>query len=93
MKLSNADLRKLSQCSNIEEFPTVDPYACEACQPKEPFTKKLVPFKKSHWEWQVDGTHFCANCGRDALYDFYNREICTPYCPQCGAFMKKGGKL
>lgn len=47
----------------------------------------------AYWDWQHDGTHFCSNCGHDALW--YKRdeneyvENCSLYCSHCGVLMTK----
>lgn len=45
----------------------------------------------AYWDWQVNGTHFCSECGHDVLYrrvgyDIYEEE-CTCVCPYCGRVM------
>lgn len=42
-----------------------------------------------YWDWQHDGTHFCSECGTDALFNFEGEEFCSFYCPHCGAIMKE----
>lgn len=43
----------------------------------------------AYWDWQHDGTHFCSECGTDALWTEDGREFCSLYCPHCGLFMTK----
>ena len=48
--------------------------------------------KQSEGEWQteLDGTHWCSECGHDATYTYDGTEICGIACPFCGAKMKSG---
>jgi hypothetical protein len=39
------------------------------------------------WIEQLDGTHYCSNCGHDATYTFDGTEICGVACPFCGEKM------
>lgn len=41
------------------------------------------------WEEQLDGTHYCSHCGRDATYTFDGNEVCGIVCTYCGAKMDK----
>ena len=47
----------------------------------------VVPVKYAYWDWQCDGTHFCSECGTDALYNYEGKEFCSLRCPHCGAVM------
>ena len=47
---------------------------------------------EGEWLSQRDGTHFCSNCGYDALYTYDGTEICGIACPFCGAKMKGGAE-
>ena len=44
-----------------------------------------------HGKWieQLDGTHYCSYCGRDATYTFDGNEVCGITCTYCGAKMDK----
>lgn len=44
--------------------------------------------RQGEWVEQPDGTHFCSNCGKDATYNYDDREICGVACTYCGARMK-----
>ena len=52
---------------------------CEYWEPK-------IIIKTAFWDWQVDGTHFCSNCGNDAPLRYVD-EYCSFYCPHCGRRM------
>lgn len=46
----------------------------------------------AYWDWQVDGTHFCSECGHDALYysnplTYEKTEFYSKFCPHCGRRM------
>lgn len=40
----------------------------------------------AYWEWQHDGTHFCSECGYDAL-EQNGKEFLSRCCPFCGKIM------
>lgn len=42
----------------------------------------------AYWDVQEDGTHFCSECGTDALWTEDGREFCSLYCPHCGLLMR-----
>lgn len=64
--------RYLIQCfENKEKFPAVD----------------VAPIKYAYWDWQCDGTHFCSECGTDALFNYEGEEFCSTWCPHCGCYM------
>lgn len=48
--------------------------------------------KRGNWIGNRDGTHFCSECGRDALYervsDTYFKEYLPDVCCHCGAVMR-----
>ena len=53
---------------------------------------KVKPIETAYWDWQVDGTHFCSECGHDALYyshptTYKKTEYYSKYCPNCGKVM------
>ena len=51
--------------------------------------------KQSEMEWLFDDgmDRYCSNCGANALTScFEYKQICTPYCPFCGAKMKGGAE-
>ena len=50
---------------------------------------EVEEIKMAYWDSQVDGTHFCSECGTDALWTEDGREFCSLYCPHCGLFMRK----
>lgn len=50
-------------------------------------TTDVEPMRHAYWDWQCDGTHFCSECGTDALYTDEGREFCSLWCPHCGAYM------
>ena len=45
--------------------------------------------KTAYWDWQSGGTHFCSECGTDALFNYEGEEFCSLYCPHCGLIMTK----
>ena len=47
----------------------------------------VVPVRYAYWDYQNDGTHFCSDCGCDAPCNRNYREVCSTWCPTCGAFM------
>lgn len=52
---------------------------------------EAVPVRRGYWLESADNTHFCSECGFDALYERYDdlafREKLTDVCPHCGAIM------
>lgn len=44
-----------------------------------------------HGKWieQLDGTHYCSFCGRDATYTFDGNEVCGVTCTYCGTTMER----
>lgn len=52
---------------------------------------EAVPVRRGYWLEAADNTHFCSECGFDALYERYDdlafRENLTDVCPHCGAIM------
>lgn len=46
--------------------------------------------KQGEWFKQLDGTHYCSNCGHDATYTSDGTEVCGVACSFCGAHMKGG---
>ena len=51
----------------------------------------VVEVRYGKWEEQLDGTHYCSECGYDATYTYDGAEVCGIACPYCGAKMD-GGK-
>lgn len=47
-----------------------------------------IPAEHSEWVKQLDGTHYCLNCGHDAPHTYIGRELCSDYCPHCGLIMR-----
>ena len=45
---------------------------------------KLI--ETAYWDWKVDGTHFCSECGNDVPLR-HTDEYCSFYCPYCGRRM------
>lgn len=47
----------------------------------------------AYWIEQIDETHYCSNCGYDALWEMAEitafHEYLSPYCPHCGKLMTK----
>ena len=45
----------------------------------------------AYWDWQLDGTHYCSECGTDALfyelYENHYEEKYSQFCPHCGRLM------
>lgn len=45
----------------------------------------------AYWIEQIDETHYCSNCGYDALWEMSDieafREYLSDYCPHCGFSM------
>lgn len=39
------------------------------------------------WIEQLDGAHYCSNCGHDVTYTFDGTEVCGVACPFCGEKM------
>lgn len=61
------------------------------CYAEELYSKNYR--KQSEMEWLFDDgmDRYCSNCGANALTScFEPKQICTPYCPMCGAKMKGG---
>lgn len=46
------------------------------------------PVKHAHWNDDGYGFYSCSNCG----YEWFERECCTKYCPECGAKMDEEGE-
>ena len=47
---------------------------------------EVKPIETAYWDWQLDGTHFCSECGNDAPLRYVD-EYCSFYCPHCGRRM------
>jgi hypothetical protein len=47
----------------------------------------VAPLTYAYWDWQHDGSHFCSECGTDALFNYEGEEFCSLWCPHCGCFM------
>ena len=45
--------------------------------------------RHGEWEEQLDGTHYCSHCGRDATYNFDGEEVCGNVCTYCGTIMDR----
>ena len=52
----------------------------------------VVEVRYGHWEEQLDGTHYCSECGHDATYTYDGTEVCGIACPFCGAKMDGKGE-
>ena len=52
----------------------------------------IVEVRHGYWEEQLDGTHYCSECGHDATYTYDGAEICGVACPFYGAKMDKKGE-
>ena len=52
----------------------------------------VVEVRHGYWIEQLDGTHYCSECGHDATYTFDGTEICGIGCPFCYAKMDGGNK-
>ena len=62
----------------------------EECQnAKYTVNRMFEQYGNAYWDWQHDGTHFCSECGTDALWTEDGREFCSMYCPHCGRLMTK----
>lgn len=53
------------------------------CQP----TADVIEVRHGRWAEQLDGTHYCSECGHDATYTYDGTEIWGVACPFCGAIM------
>ena len=51
----------------------------------------VVEVRHGEWVEQLDGTHYCSECGHDATYTFDGTEICGIGCPFCYAKMDGKG--
>ena len=49
--------------------------------------KEEVIMNTAYWDWRNNGTHFCSNCGHNALYNCEHQEICSNFCYHCGKLM------
>lgn len=58
----------------IEAAPTID----------------AAPVVHGRWKYGDDVDLICSECGGDALSDWTCQQICTKYCPHCGAKMDGG---
>ena len=54
-------------------------------------TADVVEVVHGEWVEQLDGTHYCSECGRDATYTYDGTEICGIGCPFCYAKMDGKG--
>lgn len=52
--------------------------------------EKYVPERHGRWKYGEDVDLICSVCGGDALSDWTCQQICTTYCPHCGAKMRRG---
>lgn len=54
-------------------------------------TADVAPVRHGFWVSNIGGTHFCSECGRDALHYQFDelcfREELSDFCPRCGAFL------
>ena len=55
-------------------------------------TADAVEVRHGEWVEQLDGTHYCSECGHDATYTYDGTEICGIGCPFCYAKMDGKGK-
>lgn len=55
-------------------------------------TADVVEVRHGEWVEQLDGTHYCSECGHDATYTFDGTEICGIGCPFCYAKMDGKGE-
>ena len=46
--------------------------------------KAVIEDEPAYWKEQFDGSHYCSNCGRDALLGPDGTEFLSEYCPHCG---------
>lgn len=53
-------------------------------------TADVQEVRHGKWEEQLDGTHYCSYCGRDATYNFDGNEVCGITCTYCGTTMDRG---
>ena len=58
-------------------------------------TADVAPKIEGEWvqseDWEYD--YRCSSCGNDALEGRYgNNDLCTKFCPCCGAHMKGGAE-
>lgn len=52
-------------------------------------TADVQKVRHAKWVEQLDGTHYCSYCGRDATYTFDGNEVCGIKCTYCGTTMDK----
>ena len=55
-------------------------------------TIDAVEVRHGKWVEQLDGTHYCSECGHDATYTYDGTEICGIGCPFCYAKMDGKGE-
>ncbi len=53
-------------------------------------TADVQEVRHGKWIEQLDGTHYCSYCGRDATYTFDGNEVCGITCTYCGTIMDRG---
>ncbi len=44
--------------------------------------------ERGEWELNIDGSHWCSECGHNATYTYDGTEVCGVSCPFCGADMR-----
>lgn len=57
-------------------------------------TIEAVPVVHAEWKLKQgdEGVHwYCSKCREEALFDIFNYQEKSNFCPNCGADMRKGG--
>ena len=83
----------------IEEMARIYEFACDEtkectrkcgiCHAKLLFNAGYRKVEEMEWMFNDEMNRYCSNCGANALMSHFEyKQICTPYCPMCGAKMK-----
>ena len=96
MRIIDADKLKEALRSNCkpELCHDINTAWCESCCRTNEFEDLIdnaptVEARPQYGEWTEDGD--CSVCGHSTMCDGWGRDVTTPFCPWCGAEMKKDG--
>ena len=80
---------------NSAAFPSISEIQIMAVMSREnsckhfKHTADVVEIKHGQWIKELDETHYCSNCGKEATYTFDGTEICGVVCPYCMTVMDR----
>lgn len=62
--------------------------SCHRCRAKTLCNANYRKVERGEWELNIDGSHWCSECGHNATYTYDGTEVCGVSCPFCGADMR-----